>query len=224
MTRQPEQGELFCPACHPRPADPRTWRAAVAWPAVWPPGRSGDRQGRRARLPAAGAGRPAPAQAGRQAGEAGPAPHPASGPPTGRRRPMSAAVREAIRHLDGRWVRLWLRGGSGPPAGIVRLRTDDAGSCWSGPGARCSRWSMGPWPTGAGWSCRPMGSSDGAAWPRMAAAAAPQSRPAPGTLQGPSRGSGATPPSRCRPQTGHLPLGASGQAVSRSQTRVVSTT
>ena len=40
---------------------------------------------------------------------------------------MSAAVREAIRHLDGRWVRLWLAGGAGPVAGIVRLRTDDAG-------------------------------------------------------------------------------------------------
>jgi hypothetical protein len=41
----------------------------------------------------AGPGRAAPGQAGRQAGEAGAAPHPASGPPTGRRRPMSAAVR-----------------------------------------------------------------------------------------------------------------------------------
>jgi hypothetical protein len=47
---------------------------------------------------------------------------------------MSAAVREAIRHLDGRWVRLWLRGGSGPVAGIVRLRTDDAGFLLERPG------------------------------------------------------------------------------------------
>jgi hypothetical protein len=48
---------------------------------------------------------------------------------------VSAAVREAIRHLDGRWVRLWLRGGSGPVAGIVRLRTDDAGFLLEQPGA-----------------------------------------------------------------------------------------
>jgi hypothetical protein len=47
---------------------------------------------------------------------------------------VSAAVREAIRHLDGRWVRLWLRGGSGPVAGIVRLRTDDAGFLLERPG------------------------------------------------------------------------------------------
>jgi hypothetical protein len=51
-----------------------------------------------------------------------------------RRGPVSAAVREAIRHLDGRWVRLWLRGGSGPVAGIVRLRTDDAGFLLEQPG------------------------------------------------------------------------------------------
>jgi hypothetical protein len=47
---------------------------------------------------------------------------------------VSAAVREAIRHLDGRWVRLWLRSGSGPVAGIVRLRTDDAGFLLERPG------------------------------------------------------------------------------------------
>jgi hypothetical protein len=47
---------------------------------------------------------------------------------------VSAAVREAIRHLDGRWVRLWLRGGGGPVAGIVRLRTDDAGFLLEQPG------------------------------------------------------------------------------------------
>jgi hypothetical protein len=47
---------------------------------------------------------------------------------------VSAAVREAIRHLDGRWVRLWLAGGAGPVAGIVRLRTDDAGFLLEQPG------------------------------------------------------------------------------------------
>jgi hypothetical protein len=31
-------------------------------------------------------------------------------------------------------VRLWLRGGSGPVAGIVRLRTDDAGFLLEQPG------------------------------------------------------------------------------------------
>jgi hypothetical protein len=61
---------------------------------------------------------------------------------------MSAAVREAIRHLDGRWVRLWLRGGSGPPAGIVRLRTDDAGFLLERPrghGAAAGVWAVAYW-------------------------------------------------------------------------------
>jgi hypothetical protein len=72
---------------------------------------------------------------------------------------VSAAVREAIRHLDGRWVRLWLAGGAGPVAGIVRLRTDDAGFLLERPGARSCRWSTRWWPTGAGWSWARMGRS-----------------------------------------------------------------
>jgi hypothetical protein len=47
---------------------------------------------------------------------------------------MSAAVREAIRHLDGRWVRLWLRGGNGPVSGVVRVRVDGEGFVLERPG------------------------------------------------------------------------------------------
>lgn len=36
--------------------------------------------------------------------------------------------------MTARWVRLWLAGGSGPVAGIVRLRTDDAGFLLEQPG------------------------------------------------------------------------------------------
>jgi hypothetical protein len=49
---------------------------------------------------------------------------------------MSAAVREAIRHLDGRWARLWLRGGNRPVSGVVRVRVDGAGFLVDRPGRK----------------------------------------------------------------------------------------
>jgi hypothetical protein len=49
---------------------------------------------------------------------------------------MSAAVREAIRHLDGRWAWLWLRGGNRPVSGVVRVRVDGAGFLVDRPGRK----------------------------------------------------------------------------------------
>jgi hypothetical protein len=102
---------------------------------------------------------------------------------------VSAAVREAIRHLDGRWVRLWLAGGAGPVAGIVRLRTDDAGFLLEQPGGAVLPLESAPV---AYWS----GRTAAARWGRLTALGGRPGPPRcpgqgrrPGSVLGPSRAS-----------------------------------
>jgi hypothetical protein len=47
---------------------------------------------------------------------------------------VSSAVREAVRALDGRWARLWLRGGNAPVTGIIRVKVDGSAFLLERPG------------------------------------------------------------------------------------------